>query len=129
MGARKLQALTRDRPSTTGKHNEDCDGGTYRESCRGEIDFRIPRMAPFGCPRARTHPQGSSPKVDSSVRDASEQRSVASRPEAKSRVQSIQRAVDGMIYSMGNMEYFEICEITPKIQCPNCMTYWTKGIV
>ena len=34
-----------------------------------------------------------------------------------------------MIYSMGNMEYFEICEITPNIQCPNCMTHWTKGIV
>ena len=23
------------------KHNKDCDGGTYNESCRGEIDFRI----------------------------------------------------------------------------------------
>ena len=33
-----------------------------------------------------------------------------------------------MIYSMGNMEYFEICEITPNIQCFNCMTYWPKGI-
>ena len=29
------------------------------------------------------------------------------RPEAKSRVQSVQRAVEGN----GNMEYFEICEI------------------
>ena len=34
-----------------------------------------------------------------------------------------------MIYIVGNMEYFEICEITPNIQCPNCMTYWSKGIV
>ena len=34
-----------------------------------------------------------------------------------------------MICSMGNMEYFEICEITPKVQCHNCMTYWTKVIV
>ena len=34
-----------------------------------------------------------------------------------------------MIYSMGNMEFFEICEIPPKVQCSNCMTYWTKGIV
>ena len=33
-----------------------------------------------------------------------------------------------MIHSKGTMEYFEICEITPKIQCPNCLTYWTKGI-
>ena len=34
-----------------------------------------------------------------------------------------------LVYSMGNMEYFEICEITPKVQCRNCVTYWTKGIV
>ena len=27
------------------------------------------------------------------------------------------------------MEYFEICEITPKIQCSNCMSYWPKCIV
>ena len=23
----------------------------------------------------------------------------------------------------------EICEITPNVQCPNCVTYWPKGIV
>ena len=40
-------------------------------------------------------PQGSSQKDDSSVRDASESRSVANRPEAKSRVQFIQRAIKG----------------------------------
>ena len=27
---------------------------------------------------------------------------------------------------MGNMKYLEICEITPKRQCHNCMTYRTK---
>ena len=52
-------------------------------------------MLPFDRPRARSHPQGSSPKVDSTVRDASELRSVASLSEAKSRVHSIQRTVEG----------------------------------
>ena len=33
------------------KHNEDCDGGTYNESCRGKIDFRI-QGSPFDRPRA-----------------------------------------------------------------------------
>ena len=51
--------------------------------------------APFNSPTARSHPQGSSPKVDSSVRDASKSRGVESRPEAKSRSQPIQRAVEG----------------------------------
>ena len=29
---------------------------------------------------------------------------------------------------MGNMEYFEICDITPNMQCSNCMTYWEVGM-
>ena len=51
------------------KHNEDCDVGTDKETCRGEKRLQ---NQPFGCPRARSYPPGSSPKVDSSVRDASE---------------------------------------------------------
>ena len=31
--------------------------------------------------------------------------------------------------SMGNVEYFDMCEVSPKIQCPHCLTCWTKGIV
>ena len=34
-----------------------------------------------------------------------------------------------MIYRMGNMEHFEIVEITSDIQCSNCLTYWPKGVV
>ena len=34
-----------------------------------------------------------------------------------------------MIRSMGNMEYLDMCEITSKVQCHNCLTYWTTGIV
>ena len=34
-----------------------------------------------------------------------------------------------LIRSMGNTEYFEMCEITPNMQCTNCMTYWPKGMV
>ena len=44
-------------------------------------------IAPFNSPKARSLPQRSNPKVDSSVREASKSRSVESRPEAKSRVQ------------------------------------------
>ena len=33
-----------------------------------------------------------------------------------------------MIRSMGNVEYFGMCEISPKIQCSHCLTHWTKGV-
>ena len=94
------------------------DEGTYNESCRDEIDFK-----------SKITSQESSPKVDSSVRDVTESRSVASRLEAKSRVQSTQRAVEGNDLHHGKLEYFEICEITPKVQCHNSLTYCTKDIV
>ena len=28
-----------------------------------------------------------------------------------------------MIYSVGHMEYFEMCEITPNMHCTNCLTH------
>ena len=34
-----------------------------------------------------------------------------------------------MIHSTGNVECFEWCEISPKIQCLHCMTYQTERIV
>ena len=29
---------------------------------------------------------------------------------------------------MGNVEHVEMCEISPEIQRPQCLTYWTTGI-
>ena len=29
----------------------------------------------------------------------------------------------------GNVECFELCEISPLVPCPYCLTYWTEGIV
>ena len=30
---------------------------------------------------------------------------------------------------MGNVEFFEMCEISPRVQCIHCLTYWTTGIL
>ena len=34
-----------------------------------------------------------------------------------------------IIHDVGNVEYFELCETTPKAQCSYCLSCWTKGIV
>ena len=34
-----------------------------------------------------------------------------------------------LISSIGNTEYFELCEIFAKMQCPDCSLYWEAGIV
>ena len=34
-----------------------------------------------------------------------------------------------MIKDMDNVELFELCETTPKVQCKECLLYWNQGIV
>ena len=34
-----------------------------------------------------------------------------------------------LITSMGNTEFFELCETSSKIQCHDCSLYWEAGIV
>ena len=96
------------------KHRETCGGGTYNESCRGEIDFRIQgllhstvqeqdhtRKEPVQkvIHQFETHPNRNALQADVKQNHAFNPFSEQSKE---------------MIYSMRNMEYFEICEITPK---------------
>ena len=34
-----------------------------------------------------------------------------------------------MIRELGNVEFFELCETTPKVQCSQCLLDWNQGIV
>ena len=34
-----------------------------------------------------------------------------------------------MIREMGNVEFFELCETIPKVQCSQCLLYWNQRIV
>ena len=34
-----------------------------------------------------------------------------------------------MIRELGNVEFYELCETIPKVQCSHCLLYWNQGIV
>ena len=34
-----------------------------------------------------------------------------------------------MMHELGNMKYFELCETDSRVQCSNCLSYWTQGIL
>ena len=34
-----------------------------------------------------------------------------------------------MIQDIGNVELFELCETNPKVQCSECLLYWSQGFV
>ena len=105
-----LQGLTRGCPSITYKH-----GGMYRETCRGEIDFRIQGL-PHSAVQEHDH-----------IRKQAVQKLIhqfANHPNKEALQEDLQqkRAFNPfsekskeMIYTMGNIEYFETCEITPNI--------------
>ena len=34
-----------------------------------------------------------------------------------------------MIREMGNVEFFELCETSPKVQCSQSLLYWNQGVI
>ena len=34
-----------------------------------------------------------------------------------------------MMRELANVEFFELCETIPKVQCSHCLLYWNQGIV
>ena len=101
------------------KHRETCGGGTCNESFRGEIDFRIQ-----GLPHSTVQEQDHTRKATVKKVDAPESRSVASRPEAKSRVQSIQSRE--MIHSIGKRGVLSRFARSPsKYDATTVCIYWT----
>ena len=98
--------------------HSDKHGGTYKETCRGGRDFRIQGL-PHSAVQEHDHIlKESSSEIDSPVRESPEQRSTTSTLKTQNRAfNPFSEKSKEMIHGMGNMEYFEICEITPNIQC------------
>ena len=130
MDVRTLQALTRERPSTIlASTKKIVTVERTRKLIAREIHFRIQALPHFGCQehdhirkeavQKLSHQFETHPNKEALQRDLKQNR--AFNP--------FSEQTKEMMYSMGNMEYFEIFEITPNIQCPNCVTRWPKVIV
>ena len=74
----------------SGKHKENCDGGTFQETCRGELDLR-PQGLPHSAVQEHDHIRKEAVQKlihqfeNQPIKDAYK----------KVRIQSIQRAVEG----------------------------------
>ena len=104
------------------EYGETRGSGEYGETRYGNIDVRIQGIAAFNCPTTRQHPQGRQSKVDSSIWNASKSRSAESRLGKGSRVQPIQREVEGHDPQHGKHWSTSRC-------AHDCSTYWTTSIV
>ena len=103
------------------EYGETRSSGEYGETRYGNIDVRTQGLPHSTVQQQDTHKEGSQ-KVDSSIWNASKSRSAESRPGKGSRVQPIQREVEGHDPQHGQHWSTSRC-------AHNCSTYWTTGIV
>ena len=117
-------------PSLDARTSTDHSSGEkYREICCGEIDFRIQ-----GLPHSTVQQQDDTRKeVVNKLLHQFETH--PNREALKAELEKdqafnpfIEESKD-MIRSIGNTDYFEVREITSNVQCHNCSTHWTAGIV
>ena len=110
-------------------HHSAKHGGTHRETCRGEIYFRIQGLLHSAVQEHDHIRRKAVQKLIHQFENHPNKEALREDLQQKRAFNPFSEQSKEMIYSMGNMEHFEICEISPNIQCPNCMTYWPKGIV
>ena len=90
------------------------------------IDFRVPGVSHSvvkeaehlrvqeHVQRIETHPHRAALQADS-------QQNNVYNPSSKNSKE--------MIRELGNVELFELCQTTPKVQCSQCLLFWNQGIV
>ena len=105
---------------TRRKHPEESQRGKYRDTCRGNVDYRIPRK-----------PHSTVQKEDSNRKETVKRliQQFENHPKRDSLTEDLNKTEEfnpfsekskELITSMGNTEYFELCETSSEIQCPDC---------
>ena len=101
---------------------ENCDGGTHNESCRGEADFRITRLL-HSVVQEHDHIRIQAvPKLVHQLEAHPNKEALQADLKQHRAFNPFSEQSQEMIYSVGNMENFDFCEMTPKIQCTNNVT-------
>ena len=108
---------------------EETRRSRYEETRRGNVDYRIQGM-----------PHSTVQKEDCSRKEIVKRliQQFENHPNRDSLIQDLNKTEEfnpfsekskELITSMGNMEYFELCETSSKIQCPDSSLYWEVAIV
>ena len=92
---------------TRRKHAEESQRSKYRETCRGNADYRI-----------QGFPHSTVQKEDSNRKET-----------VKRLIQQFENHPnrDSSIQDLNKMEYFELCETSSKIQCPDCAFFGKRA--
>ena len=115
----------------TPKHVEEDQTGTGRhvlvdQKVEHEIDFRVPGLSHAVVKEAEhLRVQELVKKIENhphrEALHADLQQNNVYNPFSKNSKE--------MIRELGNVEFFELCETIPTVQCSHCLLYWNQGIV
>ena len=118
-------------PNPDARKSTDHQGeqSVYRETCRGNVDYRIPSI-----------PHSTVQKEDTNRKETVKRliQQFENHPCHDSLIEDLNKTEEfnpfsekskELITSMGNTEHFELCEMSSKIQCPDCALYWEAGII
>ena len=106
---------------TRRKHLEENHRAKYRETCRGNVDYRIQGL-----------PHSTVQKEDSNRKEIVKRliQQFENYPHRDSLIEDLNKTEEFNPFSgMGNTEYFELSESSSKIQCPDRSLYQEVGIV
>ena len=106
---------------TRRKHLEENHRAKYKETCRGVVDYRIQ-----GIPHSTVQKEDSDRKE---IFQKKPTQQFENHPKRDSFMEDLNMTEEfnpfsekskELITSMGNTDYFELCEIFSNIQCPDC---------
>ena len=103
--------------------HSDKHGGTYRETCRGELDFRIQGLLHSGVQEHDHIRKQAVQKFIHQFENHPNKEALQADLQQNRAFNPFSEQSKEMIYSMGIMEYFEICEITPNTK-PQLYDVW-----
>ena len=95
---------------------EDQTGGSKRGARNW---FQNTRTGTCSCKRSRTFPSSKVIFIEKHLMPTCSRNNVYN---------TIQQKSKEMIRELGNVELFELCETTPKVQCVHCLLCWNQGI-
>ena len=104
------------------------DGGTGK-TCRGNVDYRIPGIPHPTVQKKDTHRKENVKRLIQQFENHPSHDSLIEDLNKTEEFNPFSVKSKELITSMGNTEYFELCEISSKIQCPDCALYWEAGII
>ena len=105
---------------TRRNHRGESQWWKFRETCRGNVDSRIPGFPHSTLQKEDSNRKETVKRLIQQFENHPNRDSLIQHLNKTEKVNPISAKSKELITSMGNTEYFELCGTSSKIQCPDC---------